>query len=749
MTTYKTHNPLGSADPRDLFDNAQNYDAAINSTTEDSWQDRLGTERRTWHGLESMVADAAAQFGFVTLNGVTFITGATVNLNEVLLNPADNSYYQWTGAFPVGGKVVPPNSTPQSTGGQGAGMWLNVGDSALRSQLNTNGGAAMVKADDGRTVQQWLVAADSAEYKARNTAALSRIDYLVHSRGSFNVLFQGDSLTAGFDRSSTDVKPAENGDWATHATTTYPERFTDYLSEQSGCTIGRVIRAISGYTAEQSLNEPGWKANPNCDVAILMLGTNDASGDSTLDVYLNSMEKLIRRLIKWGAAVIVCLPSGGPTPGGLWFQWARYLRNLATLYGCILFDPQESLYHRNPGAISADGVHFNTMGYALHAHQLASLFMGGGLLNSYTKIVNETYMYPGVSLDNYGFCDATGNVAVSRSLPGTFTRAKTTGVLPPKQKAICTFSFYLDAAAANITGKVQGEVFVLLQDTNWFVGTANKSEVPYYKQANPQAPFHSTLIENGAYAAPGPIGTNGEVSGATQFLGRIIGRGWHTITIHNDLQGGAANESYVNGLVVTPVPVGFSANNLWNEDERKIRVVHSKKFPSPSGVSGVPAAVPLTSFFMRCPQSLLPTGRGNVQGDFSLFYNGGFAKLRIVSASGVVFEGVVIRGSTLKSFRVIQTFSTATGSIPTITAKLATALGRTTLPGSFGPNMPNEAIIDYNAGVVDSTSYPGFVGGVYLQFNLTWTDIPPSDYWTVELDGGDYFGNSEAAFGTI
>ncbi|WPO93750.1 GDSL-type esterase/lipase family protein [Buttiauxella sp. HR94] len=749
MTIYNTRNPLGSTDPRDLFDNAQNYDQAINSITQAIWLDRFGVTRRSWYGLELMVTEAAAKYGLITLTGVSFTTGATVNLNEALLNPADNNYYQWTGTFPVGGKVVPPNSSPQSTGGQGPGKWLNVLDGALRSQLNTNGGAAMVRADDGRTVQQWLVAVDSAEYKARNTAAFSRIDYLVHSRGAFKVLFQGDSLTAGFDRSSTDVRPADNGDWATHATTTYPERFTDFLSEQSGCNVGRVIRAISGYTAEQSLNEPAWQANPGCDVAILMLGTNDASGNSTLDVYMDCMEKLIRRFIKWGMAVVVSLPTGGPTPGGLWFLWAKRLRNLATLYGCIVFDPQDMLYHRNPGAISADGVHFNTMGYALHAHQLASLFMGGGLLNSYTKISNETYMFPGVSMDNYGYCDATGNVAVGRSQPGTFTRAKTTGVLPPKQKAIMTFSFYLDAAAANITGKVQGECFVLLQDTNWFVGTANKPEVPYYKRANTQAPFHSTLVEVGAYSAPGPIGTNGEVSGATQFLGRIIGRGWHTITIHNDLKGGAVNESYVNGLVVTPVPVGFSANNLWSEDERKIRVVHSKKFPSPSGVSGVPSAVPLTSFFMRCPQSLLPTGRGNVQGDFSLFYNGGFAKLRIVSANGIVFEGVVIRGSTLKSFRVVQTFTTATTNLPTITAKLSTALGVVTQPGSFGTNMPNEAITDYNGGLTDSATYPGFVGGIYLQFTVAWSGTPPGDYWTVELDGGDYFGNSEAAFGTI
>lgn len=49
-------------------------------------------------------------FGYVTLSGVTFTTGATVSTpNEVLFNPADNSYYKWTGSFASGPKVVPEN----------------------------------------------------------------------------------------------------------------------------------------------------------------------------------------------------------------------------------------------------------------------------------------------------------------------------------------------------------------------------------------------------------------------------------------------------------------------------------------------------------------------------------------------------------------------------------------------------------------------------------------------------------------
>lgn len=52
MTTFDTGNPLGSPDPRDLFDNAQNIDHVANSLVDELWVDRFGVARRTWRGIE-------------------------------------------------------------------------------------------------------------------------------------------------------------------------------------------------------------------------------------------------------------------------------------------------------------------------------------------------------------------------------------------------------------------------------------------------------------------------------------------------------------------------------------------------------------------------------------------------------------------------------------------------------------------------------------------------------------------------
>lgn len=53
MTTYNTGNPIGSAAVKDLYDNAENLDTAINSPTSDTWTDRLGVERPTWRGIDA------------------------------------------------------------------------------------------------------------------------------------------------------------------------------------------------------------------------------------------------------------------------------------------------------------------------------------------------------------------------------------------------------------------------------------------------------------------------------------------------------------------------------------------------------------------------------------------------------------------------------------------------------------------------------------------------------------------------
>lgn len=72
----------------------------------------------------------------------TFLNGATLESErDFIWDDNSKSWYYWTGAF---SKEVPAASTPESTGGIGAGKWLSVGDSALRGDLSKNDGMRMI-----------------------------------------------------------------------------------------------------------------------------------------------------------------------------------------------------------------------------------------------------------------------------------------------------------------------------------------------------------------------------------------------------------------------------------------------------------------------------------------------------------------------------------------------------------------------------------------------------------------------------
>lgn len=155
MTTYNTGNPLGSSAAKDLYDNAQNLDFAVNSITQTLWGDRFGQQRKTWYGIEKLAQEAISAFGYITLD--SFEDGANITLpNQVLRWKSNGEYYRWDGDFP---KLVASGSTPSNSGGIGLGAWLTVGDSTLRSNLQSHSegmGASIVGTFNGSNVQDEL-----------------------------------------------------------------------------------------------------------------------------------------------------------------------------------------------------------------------------------------------------------------------------------------------------------------------------------------------------------------------------------------------------------------------------------------------------------------------------------------------------------------------------------------------------------------------------------------------------------------
>ena len=111
MTTYKTGNRIGSTDSRDRLDNSENFDIAMN-TLDPTWADRLGVTRDTFEG-------ALSKLSFYRVG--TFPEGYTLtNMRQTL--EYSGHEYSWAGSFP---KVVAAGATPETTGGIGAGAWVD------------------------------------------------------------------------------------------------------------------------------------------------------------------------------------------------------------------------------------------------------------------------------------------------------------------------------------------------------------------------------------------------------------------------------------------------------------------------------------------------------------------------------------------------------------------------------------------------------------------------------------------------
>lgn len=125
--TYNTLNPLGSTSPKDLFDNASNFDEGMNSGAP-SFYDRFKKRRETWAGMQKLVTDFLETMGFEATH-LIYVDGTplTVDRPTQLIERAPSVY-----------KVKAPATFPVNLTGTWATdqlLLVDVGDAALRAAL--------------------------------------------------------------------------------------------------------------------------------------------------------------------------------------------------------------------------------------------------------------------------------------------------------------------------------------------------------------------------------------------------------------------------------------------------------------------------------------------------------------------------------------------------------------------------------------------------------------------------------------
>ena len=145
MTIYGTNNPLGSMDPRDFRDNAQNLDFALNDITNVFWKDRFGRNRKSYFGMEqaysAQLLSQQQRFNIFIQNSGYKVIGeyseGPITIREYnQLIRHNNELWKLTAATVI----------PFTTTGNDAASWasdkarfVSVGDGALRQELDRSG----------------------------------------------------------------------------------------------------------------------------------------------------------------------------------------------------------------------------------------------------------------------------------------------------------------------------------------------------------------------------------------------------------------------------------------------------------------------------------------------------------------------------------------------------------------------------------------------------------------------------------
>ncbi|HEK1298300.1 TPA: hypothetical protein SMQ85_006353, partial [Pseudomonas aeruginosa] len=152
--------PLGSKDPRDLYDNAENFDAAMNDRVNTTWNDRFGVSRKTWFGVEQQVNDFLIGTAFEPVP-LIYVDGSE------LVVPSPSKLIQRDGNLY---SVRLPANFPVTLSGNWAAdeLLLTVrSDQALRQQLRAPGGAGMMGYDPAETYPS-----DTIGYEVKTLSAL-------------------------------------------------------------------------------------------------------------------------------------------------------------------------------------------------------------------------------------------------------------------------------------------------------------------------------------------------------------------------------------------------------------------------------------------------------------------------------------------------------------------------------------------------------------------------------------------------
>ncbi|MDT3755043.1 GDSL-type esterase/lipase family protein [Citrobacter freundii complex sp. 2023EL-00966] len=379
MTTYKTGNPLGSAAAKDLYDNAENLDHLSLDTENETWPDRLENQRHTWYGIEKKADRAISRYGYITKD--SFEDGSTISLaNECLRWKNNGEYYRWDGTFP---KVVPPGSTPDSSGGIGKGKWIGVGDASLRADLAAPDGVMLVNGAASIGVVNDSIASAKDEITNNLASGFSSCADIARNLaygGSQIIDVFGDSTMWGANPSGVTQQNPINP----------PKVLNDTLIALYGYIVTVNNKAISGTTLHQMLTGTDGSGKTfeqrviesNAVIIYCNHAINDSNLSADITQYRNDWVEFVRIVRKYGKVPVIITPNPNPITNDTKVasskrlnHYANVQRDVAKALKVDLVDNYEyfmrslPMYHQS--YLVPDGAHPITTGYIMAGQNMA------------------------------------------------------------------------------------------------------------------------------------------------------------------------------------------------------------------------------------------------------------------------------------------------------------------------------------------------------------------------------------------
>lgn len=318
----------------------------------------------------------AAEAGLNMVSGSFYFGGTLNSTDDVLLFEGDGKYYSWSSALP---KVVFAGSSPTTSGGIGAGAWVDRTQETFRSELLSNGGIKNIGGVGYLCAESYSGASDNEILQnAINDAITKKITFITFNRDYYvtseilnrqEVIFVGKHEITGAGsyrmrivRGDEKSIPVLNGITAEQlpafsrkkspiivmvgdSISTSEPNTIDGINSQYSYIKEKIVsdnptkapvfynRGVGGQTFYQlntvaSSNFPDWYTNHatpwldyvsalNPDLVIVSMGMNDG-GDNFVAAALTDVITKIKAFSSKPDVVLVTCPVPSTHPGGSW-----------------------------------------------------------------------------------------------------------------------------------------------------------------------------------------------------------------------------------------------------------------------------------------------------------------------------------------------------------------------------------------------------------------------------------------------